>query len=317
MKVIVIGAYGHIGTYLIPRLVKEGYEVIAISRGLSQPYHQHHAWKQVQHISMDRKKDPLFAKKIADMHPDIVIDLINFHLNDTKQIVAALKSIPFTQYIFCSSIWAHGRSKHLPADPNDEKFPLDDYGIQKYQSELYLKQEFQNNGFPATIIMPGQISGPGWLIINPYGNTNTDVIEKVAHGKTIYLPNWGMETLHHVHADDVAQMFIKAIQHKDQVLGQSFHAVSDHSITLYGYASLLYEFFHQKEDIQFLPWNQWCSYVNRQDEIDHTYYHIARSGYYSIENAKKLMDYSPQYSIEDTIRICMESYIKKGFISLP
>ena len=64
MKVIVIGAYGHIGTYLIPRLVKEGYEVIAISRGLSQPYHQHHAWKQVQHISMDRKKDPLFAKRL-------------------------------------------------------------------------------------------------------------------------------------------------------------------------------------------------------------------------------------------------------------
>lgn len=82
MKVIVIGAYGHIGTYLIPRLVKEGYEVIAISRRLSQPYHQHHAWKYVQHISLDRTKDSLFAEKIASMHPDIVIDLINFHLEE-------------------------------------------------------------------------------------------------------------------------------------------------------------------------------------------------------------------------------------------
>lgn len=32
MKVVVIGATGHIGTYLVPMLVKAGYEVIAITR---------------------------------------------------------------------------------------------------------------------------------------------------------------------------------------------------------------------------------------------------------------------------------------------
>lgn len=60
-----------------------------------------------------------------------------------------------------------------------------------------------------------------------------------------------METLHHVHADDVAQMFMKAIQHKNQVLGQSFHAVSDHSITLYGYAHCYMSFFIRKRIFNF------------------------------------------------------------------
>ncbi len=32
MKVIVIGGTGHIGTYLIPRLVKAGHDVICVSR---------------------------------------------------------------------------------------------------------------------------------------------------------------------------------------------------------------------------------------------------------------------------------------------
>ena len=38
MRTVVIGADGHIGTYLIPMLVDNGYETIAITRKMSQPY---------------------------------------------------------------------------------------------------------------------------------------------------------------------------------------------------------------------------------------------------------------------------------------
>ena len=38
-RVIVIGASGHIGSYLVPRLVRGGHEVIAMSRGARDPYH--------------------------------------------------------------------------------------------------------------------------------------------------------------------------------------------------------------------------------------------------------------------------------------
>lgn len=36
-RIVVIGATGHIGTYLVPRLVRAGHEVIAISRGIREP----------------------------------------------------------------------------------------------------------------------------------------------------------------------------------------------------------------------------------------------------------------------------------------
>ena len=56
----------------------------------------------------------------------------------------------------------------LPFDPDDLcKEPLDDYGKDKFASEMYLKEQYRQNRFPATIIMPGEISGPGWPIINP------------------------------------------------------------------------------------------------------------------------------------------------------
>ena len=37
MRVVVIGGTGHIGTYLVPRLVESGYEVLSLSRGKRQP----------------------------------------------------------------------------------------------------------------------------------------------------------------------------------------------------------------------------------------------------------------------------------------
>ena len=138
MKVVVIGACGHIGSYLVPKLVKGGFKVVAISRGKSKPYINDPAWKMVEQVVLDRNKDEDFAYKVAKMNADIVVDLINFNIEDTKKMVTALKEIKISHYLYCSSIWAHGRAEFLPADPNSLKEPLDGQllillGIQTFQ----------------------------------------------------------------------------------------------------------------------------------------------------------------------------------------
>lgn len=315
MKIVVIGAYGHIGSYLVPQLIKSNHEVIAVSRGQHEPYTKDSSWQKVQPLHLDRVKDPEFASKIAAVNADVVVDLISFTLDDTKKIVAALKNTNLSHYLFCSSIWAHGRAEVLPVDPNTtKKEPLDTYGKNKFASELFLKREYRTTGFPATVIMPGQISGPGWTIINPVGNTDLAVFQKIARGEKIILPNFGMETLHHVHAHDVAQVFYQSICHRNQALGESFHAVANESMTLYGYAKACYDFFGQEPQIDFLPWPQWVEFVNNKELSDHSYYHLARSGSYSIENAKKLINYHPKYTTWETAEQGIQSYVDRGLI---
>ena len=315
MKVVVLGGTGHIGTFLVPMLVKANYEVVSVTRSKSKPYIEDDVWTQVKSVFMDRTKDADFLQKLAAMTPDIIIDLINFRIEDTKAIVEAFKDSGLSHYLFCSSIWAHGRAEILPFNPDDvNKKPLDSYGKEKFKSELYLKKVYKEMGFPATIIMPGQISVPGWNIISPLGNANPNVFQKIANGEKIYLPNLGMETIHHVHGEDVAQIFLNAITHREKSLGQSFHAVSGESITLYGYAKFAYEYFNQEMQIDFLPWEEWCKTIDTEEDVTSTYYHIARSGYFDLSKEWKLLEYKPKHSNIETIESAISSYLDRKII---
>ena len=316
MKIIVIGGSGHIGTYLVPILVREGHQVVMVSRGKSTPYINDWAWEKVEQVRLDRGEDPDFSTKIAEMNADVVIDLICFKLDQVKEMVDALKETDLSHYLYCSTIWTHGRTETIPVDPHGEKHPLDEYGRQKYESEKYLLHEYRVNGFPATMISPGQICGPGWSIITPLGYGNDSVFQTIAEGKEIKLPNLGMETLHPVHAEDVAQLFVAALNHRTQALGENFYAVSEDSLTLYGYAMAMYRFFGQEPKVSFLSWDKWCEHIADEKQTKVAYLHLARSGHFSIKNAKRLLEFQPRYTATQVVEASLQSYVERGIVTV-
>src|SRR5688500_3370512 len=107
MRIIVIGATGHIGTFLIPRLVDAGHEVIAASRGAREPYKPHDAWARVQRLKIDRIHEEAagsFGPRIAALGADVVIDLICFTLESAQQLVHALAGRDVL-LLHCGTIW--------------------------------------------------------------------------------------------------------------------------------------------------------------------------------------------------------------------
>src|SRR5262249_62318884 len=85
--------------------------------------------------------------------------------------------------------------------------------------------------------------GRGWNPLNPAGNFNPQLFADLAAGREVLSPNIGMQTVHHVHADDAAQAFVRAIELRDAAVGQSFHLVSSGALTLRGYAERMAEYF--------------------------------------------------------------------------
>ncbi len=297
MRVVIIGGTGHVGTFLVPRLVEAGHQVVCVSRNQREPYRLHRAWKFVETVEIDRKKaeqEGQFGEQIANLKPEVVIDMICFHLESAQQLVDALRG-KVGHFLHCGTIWIHGPTVQVPTTEEQPRRPFGEYGIQKAAIETYLLREARLSGFPATLLHPGHIVGPGWAPLNPAGHFNPEVFVRLAKGETLSLPNLGMETVHHVHADDVAQIFMQAIANRSAALGESFHAVSPTALTLRGYAEAMSAWFGKLPQLQFLPWEEWRKTV-ANEEAQATWDHIAHSPCCSIAKAQRLLDYHPRYS---------------------
>lgn len=297
MRIVIIGGTGHIGSYLTPQLVEAGHTVLCVSRGLKSPYRQHSAWKAIRNIVLDRDAEETagtFGEKIASLDADGVIDLTCYYPESAEQLVNALHG-RIEHLLHCGTIWIHGHSVEVPTTEEAARTAFGDYGIRKLQIEQYLLSKARREGFPATMLHPGHLVGIGWNPINPQGNFNPSVFSDLAQGKNVTLPNLGMETVHHVHADDVAQAFMCALARRSVSLSESFHVVSPAAITLRGFAERMAGWFGREANLSFLPWDEWKNTVSEKDARS-TWDHIAHSPSCSIAKARKLLGYAPRYT---------------------
>ena len=297
MRTVVIGGTGHIGTYLVPALVRLGHQVTVLSRGEHSPYQSDSAWQKVELVQVDRQAEDAagtFGQRVAELRPDVVIDLICFTEDSARQLVEAVEG-KIQHLLHCGTIWVHGPSTIVPTREDAPRKPFGEYGVRKAAIEAYLLGKARRDGLPATIIHPGHICGPGWTPVNPAGNFDLGVFEKLAHGHDVLLPNLGLETLNPVHAADVAGVFLAAIASRSTAIGESFHAVADGAVTLRGYAHAVADWFGQEARLGFLPYGEWREKVPEPDAAA-TWDHIEHSPNCSMEKAARLLGFRPRYT---------------------
>ncbi|MHB9033326.1 MAG: NAD-dependent epimerase/dehydratase family protein [Anaerolineae bacterium] len=318
MHIVVIGATGHIGTFLVPRLVNRGHRVTALSRGNRQPYQAHGAWRQVTRLQVDRAQEDTqgtFGKRVAALKPDAVIDLMCFTAASARQLVEALRG-QVEHLLVCGTIWVHGPSVQVPTSEDAVRHPFGDYGVNKNAMERYLLQQSHLGGVPATVIHPGHIVGAGWIPLNPQGNFNPKIYSRIAAGEELTLANFGLETVHHVHADDVAQVFQLAIENWAAAVGESYHAVSPAALSLRGYAEAAYGWFGHEPKLSFMPYEAWKETVS-SDDASATYDHIAHSPNCSIAKAQRLLGYKPRYTSLEAVKESVDWLVAHGQVTVP
>ena len=316
-RVVVIGATGHVGGYLVPRLVRAGHDVVAVSRGEASPYRKDPAWQQVERRQLDRSAlevDERFGAEIAALGGDIVIDLICFTLASARQLVEAVAD-EIDLLVHIGTVWTHGHSVAVPTVEETVKKPFGDYGIAKAEVEAYLLRQARRHGLPATIVHPGHIVGPGWVPLNPAGHFNPETYATIARGEPLTLPNLGLETVHHVHADDVAGLVMATIECRNQSVGESFHAVSEQALSLRGYAEEMYRWFGSEPRLEFQPYTEWAAGQD-PDDASATWDHIAHSPSCSMAKARRLLDFRPRYSSLEAVQESVTWLIDHGRLTV-
>lgn len=319
MRVLVIGATGHIGSCLVPRLIQRGHTVVGVARHPTPQYADARlGWSEVEWVVADRvagEADGTWRQRLAKINVSVVMDLLCFSPEQNRLMYEAFKG-RIEQFIHCGTLWAYGPPETVPYEEHFARKPITPYGADKAKIEEFLLRKYREEGFPATVIHPGHISGRKWLPIDPQGSRNgVKVYERLAGGKEVCLPEMGLARLHHVHADDVAQLFELAMTRREAALGQSFSAAAPYAMTLAGCCHAVAGLFGRKPNLKFLPMDRYREAVG-EESCGITLEHMSHSPCASIEKGRRLLGYSPRYTTEQIYRECIEYLLEQGRLSI-
>jgi nucleoside-diphosphate-sugar epimerase len=314
-RVVVIGATGHVGSYLVPRLVRAGHAVVALSRGERAPYVPAAEWRRVERVTVDREAEDaagVFGERMAALRADAVVDMLCFTPESAEQLIDGLRpGRPLL--VHCGTIWVHGPAQRVPITEDEPRTAYGEYGVGKAAIEALLHRETIAGGVPSVVLHPGHITGP-WPSITPAGNLDLDVWRRLAVGEPLPLPDLGLGVLHHVHADDVAQAFERALA-RPAAIGASFHVVAEQAMTLRGLAAGVAGWFGREPMIELVGWEEFERTVG-SEHSGATREHVARSIAASIDRAREVLGYRPRYSSLDALRESLRWLVANGRVDV-
>ncbi len=303
MRVVVIGGTGHIGTYLVPRLVDAGAQVICVSRRRREPYRTSGLWNRVTHVELDRTAEEqagAFGDRIAALAPDVVIDLICYTLESTQQLATALRG-RVQHFLHCGTIWVHGPSVRVPTTEEEPRRPFGDYGCRKAAIEAYLIDEARrasvsghgaasgaHRGTGLGAVEPGRTLQPAGILRPRSGNGSRD--PEPGHGDRPPRPRRRCRAV--LRSRDVAP---------ERGGGRELPRGLARRVDLRGYAERMAAWFGREPQLRFLPWEEWRATVSEK-EASATWDHIAHSPNCSIRKAEQLLGYQPRYTSLEAVQ---------------
>ena len=191
---VVTGATGLIGNFLVRQLVQQGHKVRAISRrDFSAENHSDLTWLQGDLL------DPVFLEEalegathvfhcagLVSYAPQDKEQLYQVNVEGTTNVVNACLARPKTRLIHVSSVAAVEKEKNKTEADENAKWDLNGehstYAESKYQAEAEVWRGIAE-GLPAVIVNPSIVLGPG-----NWNESSTRLFRYVHEEKPFYTP---------------------------------------------------------------------------------------------------------------------------------
>ena len=248
MKTLVIGGTGWVGHTIAQTLKNHGYDVTILTRGQKKTFIGDVA--DIPTVIADKNDKAAMKEVLATRYT---------HIIDSVPSMACIESIRefatgLHHYIHCSST---GGYAPLPFIPCDETAPYGGFNpttgwSQKKVLDNAVMEAFRNTAFPATVIRPCYITGPGMIPLDNLGGRRPDFIDDIVNERTLDLPNDGTALLQPIHVQDLANAFLNAIENPTRAIGQIFNICLDHAVTLNRYLEINAAVFGKKPHINYM-----------------------------------------------------------------
>ncbi len=191
MRVAIIGGTGHIGTYLVPRLLEAGHEVTNVTRGQREPYQPRGIWKAGPPghrgpIGGGCRGDLRKTDRGARRRGGHRLDLFT---RPARRACARAggqgRPVPF-----CGTIWVHGPSGPSRSPRRCRVVPSGTTAIARPRSKRSCWIGRTRRVSRRWSSIPGISSAWGGSP-EPAGNFNPAVFQTIARERTSACPTWG------------------------------------------------------------------------------------------------------------------------------
>lgn len=174
MKILITGASGFIGSFIVEEAIRRGFETwAAVRRSSSKAYLQD---ARIHFVELNLSSREQLVEQLRDKHFDYVVhaagvtkclhkqDFARINTEGTKNLVDALIEVgmPLKRFVFVSSLSIFGAIKeqqpYEEIRETDAPQPNTAYGMSKLAAEQYLEQ--QASRVPYIIVRPTGVYGP-------------------------------------------------------------------------------------------------------------------------------------------------------------
>ena len=324
-KILVTGATGFTGKALSRRLVEGGEQVVAFVRPASDIRELEELGVECLRVDIKNAEDVMdhFAGvskvfHIAAAYRAEYADHDEFRLVNveaTRNLLEAAKRNAVRRFVHCSTVGVQGRIDHPPADEEYRFLPGDHYQQSKLEGELLARRYF-SEGLPGVVVRPVGIYGPGdTRFLKLFKPISKGMFVMIGTGNTLY---------HLTYISDLVDGFLLCGK-KDEALGEVFTIAGETYTTIR-------ELVHMIADVLGKPRPSWrvpfypvylasvvcekaCGLIGVEPPLyPRRVEFFYKDRAFSIEKAKRLLDYSPKVDLRVGLAKTADWYKEKGMI---
>lgn len=297
MNVLIFGGSGWVGHSIARKLYEEKIPCTIVSRGQKTTY-----LNEIPHIPSIRAD-----KNNEEDMKNIFASATYTHVIDSVPTPACISLVRkyaknLQHYIHCSST---GGYAPLPFIPCNETAPYKGFAYGnawdfKRDLDNCVMDLFRKEGFPATVIRPCYITGPGLLPLDNLGGRRKDFITDIIAENVLDLPGDGSTLLQPIHVKDLANSFFLALMHPLACKGEIYNITLSHALPLNEYLRLTASVFGKQPEIHYMTIEDiLAKYGSKVNEIGLKF--LACHMCFTTEKARRDLEYMPKYTPEDAI----------------
>lgn len=228
MRILVTGGAGFIGSHIVDRLVRLGYQVVVLdNESTGQRDYVNPAATFIHGDVRDKASlTPIFENgldavlhiagqasiRLSFMNP---ADDLNVNTLGTLNILAHCYQYRVPRLLFASSMTIYGNPAIIPTPEETAPNPLSNYAVTKYAAERYVQiagaRSDLDFDFHVTSFRMFNVYGPRQSLTNAYQGVFAIFIGNILRGEPITIHSDGEQSRDFVHVSDVARAWVEAI----------------------------------------------------------------------------------------------------------